>query len=224
MPLQLIRSLIIPGISVAIVGSLSPISLLHPPVIAQDDAESMRVIPSHSKSRLDDKLLAQTPQLDVPYFSTPPTVIDEMLRLANLKQDDVLYDLGSGDGRIVIAAAQKYGVRGVGIELDPQRIQEANENARRAGVSDRVRFIQQDLFQADFSQATVVTIYLLPSINLKLRPKLLRELKPGTRVISHAFDMGKWRPEEVVELEGRSIYYWVIPQVVPENLKNDPKH
>jgi hypothetical protein len=223
-PLQLIRSLITTGIGVAITGSLIHTFFPHPHVIAQDNANLMQGIHSHSKSGLDGKMLAQTPPLDVPYFSTPPTVVDEMLRLANLKKNDVLYDLGSGDGRIVIAAAQKYGVRGVGIELDPQRIQEANENARRAGVSDRVRFIQQDLFQADLSQATVVTIYLLPSINLKLRPKLLRELKPGTRVISHAFDLGKWRPEQVVELEGRSIYYWVVPQTIPADLKSHPKH
>jgi hypothetical protein len=162
----------------------------------------------------------QPPELDVPYFTTPPTVIDEMLRLAQLSKNDVLYDLGSGDGRIVIAAAQKYGVRGVGIDIDPERIREANENARRAGVSDRVRFVQQDLFQADLREATVVTFYLLPSVNLKLRPKLLRELKPGTRVVSHAFDMGIWRPNQVVEVEGRAIYYWVVPKEIPKNLRN----
>lgn len=175
------------------------------------------------QTQVSSQQQTQAAELDVPYFTTPPTVVDEMLRLAQLSKNDVLYDLGSGDGRIVIAAAQKYGVRGVGIDIDPERIREANENARRAGVSDRVRFVQQDLFQADFSEATVVTLYLLPSINLKLRPKLLRELKPGTRVVSHAFDMGIWRPNQVVEVEGRAIYYWVVPKELPKNLQNSPQ-
>ena len=150
-------------------------------------------------------------QPDVIFVPTPQEVVDEMLRLANVKKGDVLYDLGSGDGRIPITAARKYGVRGVGIDIDPARITEANENARRNGVTDLVKFRQDDLFKSDFREATVVTLYLLPDLNEKLRPKLWAELKPGTRVVSHQFDMGKWKPEKVVELSGRTIYFWTIP-------------
>jgi SAM-dependent methyltransferase len=156
---------------------------------------------------------------DVVYVPTPTAVVNEMLRLANVKSTDLVYDLGSGDGRIVIAAAKRRGARGVGIDIDPQRVQEANENAQKAGVSDRVQFRQQDLFQTDFSNASVVTLYLLPELNLRLRPKLLRELKPGTRVVSHAFDMGDWKPNKVVEVDGRTVYYWVVPENVPASLR-----
>lgn len=148
---------------------------------------------------------------DVPYVPTPQEVVDEMLKVAEVKKGDVIYDLGSGDGRIVITAAQKYGTRGVGIDINPERIREANENAQKAGVTNRVKFLQQDLFESDIKEATVVTLYLLPDINLKLRPKLLRELKPGTRIVSHAFDMGDWKPDKELEVGGRRIYYWVIP-------------
>ena len=160
----------------------------------------------------------QTVTPEVPYVPTPPEVVAEMLRVAKVGKDDVLYDLGSGDGRIVITAAQQFGTRGVGVDIDPQRIQEANENAQRAGVSDRVEFRQQDLFETDLSDATVVTLYLLPEVNLRLRPKLLRELKPGTRIVSHQFDMGDWQPEQVIEIDDRRVYYWVVPETVPENL------
>lgn len=155
---------------------------------------------------------------DVVYVPTPTSVVNEMLRLANVKSNDVVYDLGSGDGRIVIAAAKDRGARGIGIDINPDRIREANENAEKAGVSDRVQFRQQDLFQTDFSDATVVTLYLLPELNVKLRPKLLSELKPGTRIVSHAFDMGEWKPEQVVEVDGRTVYYWVVPENPPANL------
>jgi SAM-dependent methyltransferase len=155
---------------------------------------------------------APTRSPDVVYVPTPTAVVDEMLRLADVKSTDLVYDLGSGDGRIVIAAAQQRGARGIGIDIDPQRIREAKENAQKAGVSDRVEFRQQDLFQTDFSDATVVTLYLLPELNIRLRPKLLRELKPGTRIVSHAFDMGDWKPEQVVEVDGRTVYYWVVPE------------
>jgi len=155
---------------------------------------------------------AQTPvKKDVPYVPTPQAVVDEMLKLAEVGKGDVIYDLGCGDGRIVITAAQKHGARGVGVDIDPQRIAESNENARKAGVTDRVKFMVQDLFTTDFKEATVVTLYLLPDVNLKLRPKLLRELKPGTRIVSHAFDMGDWKPDKTVQVEGRTIYYWVVP-------------
>ncbi len=152
-------------------------------------------------------------KLDVPYVSTPQTVVDEMLSLAAVTKNDVIYDLGCGDGRIVITAAKKYGARGVGVDIDPERIKEANANAKQAGVSDRVKFIEQDLFQTDFKDASVVTLYLLPDINLKLRPKLLSELKPGSRVVSHSFDMGDWKPDKTIGVdEHRTIYLWIIPE------------
>jgi tRNA G37 N-methylase Trm5 len=148
----------------------------------------------------------------VPYVPTPQNVVDTMLKLANLKRGDVIYDLGSGDGRIVITAAKQYGVRGVGIDINPTRIKEANENARKEGVADKVTFKQNDLFQEDIHAATVVTIYLLPSVNLKLRPKLFKELKPGTRIISHDFDMGDWKPEKRVVVDDHRIFTWTIPE------------
>jgi len=160
---------------------------------------------------------------DVPYVPTPNEVVVRMLELANVQKDDVLYDLGSGDGRIVITAAQKYGTRGTGIDINPERIREANANAQAAGVTDRVQFRQQDLFKTDLSDATVVTLYLLPDINVKLRPQLFRQLKPGTRIVSHDFDMGEWKPERVVQVQGpnrqHTLYYWVVPQKVPANLQ-----
>lgn len=160
---------------------------------------------------------------DVPYVPTPNEVVTQMLQIANVKKGDVLYDLGSGDGRIVIAAAQKYGTRGVGIDINPERINEANANARAAKVTDRVQFRQQDLFKTDLSEATVVTLYLLPDINVKLRPQLFKQLKPGTRIVSHDFDMGEWKPERVVQVQGptrqHTVYYWVVPETVPANLK-----
>jgi SAM-dependent methyltransferase len=156
---------------------------------------------------------------DVPYVPTPQPVVDAMLKVAKVGKNDLLYDLGSGDGRIVNTAAQQYGTRGVGIDISPERIKEANENAKKAGVSDRVRFVQQDLFKTDFSKATVVTLYLLPEVNLKLRPKLLSELKPGTRIVSHAFDMGDWKPDQKLSVGGKTIYYWVVPEKVPANLR-----
>lgn len=160
-------------------------------------------------------LCAQDPDLEVPYVPTPENVVEQMLKLANVKKTDVLYDLGSGDGRIVVTAAQKFGAHGVGYDLNPERIKEANENAQKAGVTDRVTFRQEDLFKADLRNATVVTLYLLPSVNLKLKPKLFAELKPGTRVVSHDFDMGDWQPNKVVELEGHRIYFWIMPAAAP---------
>ncbi|ALF55111.1 RNA methyltransferase [Nostoc piscinale CENA21] len=155
---------------------------------------------------------------DVPYVPTPQPVVDAMLQVAKVGKNDVLYDLGSGDGRIVVTAAQKYGTRGVGIDISPERIQEANANAQKAGVTDRVEFRQQDLFKTDLSQATVITLYLLPEVNLRLRPELLK-LKPGTRIVSHAFDMGDWKPQQTLQVDGKTIYYWVVPKEVPANLR-----
>lgn len=148
---------------------------------------------------------------DVIFVPTPQEVVDEMLRLANVKKGDVLYDLGSGDGRIPVTAAKKFGVRAVGIDIDPERIQEANENAKKNGVTSLVKFRNEDLFQADFHEATVVTLYLLPDLNVKLMPRLMEQLKPGSRIVSHQFDMGTWRPDKRVELSGRTIYLWTIP-------------
>src|SRR5262245_2195866 len=153
---------------------------------------------------------------EVPYVPTPTEVVEEMLKVANVGKNDVVYDLGCGDGRIVITAAQKYGARGIGIDINPERIRESNENAKKAGVSDRVKFVQQDLFETNFSEATVVTLYLLPAVNLRLRPKLLADLKPGTRIVSHAFDMGDWAPDKIIKVQGnqteRTVYYWVVPE------------
>ena len=147
---------------------------------------------------------------DVGFVPTPEDVVAGMLRLASVKRGDVVYDLGSGDGRIVIQAAKRYGARGVGIDIDPERIEEASRNARAAKVSDRVRFLNQDLFDSDLGEATVVTLYLLPRLNLKLRPKLLAELKPGTRVVSHGFDMGDWSPDRTAQVGSTTIYLWTI--------------
>ncbi|MGK6319887.1 SAM-dependent methyltransferase [Sphingomonas sp. DT-204] len=148
---------------------------------------------------------------DVVFVPTPPEVVDAMLTMAGVRDGDVLYDLGSGDGRIPIAAARKFNVKAVGIDIDPQRIAEANANAKAAGVTDEVSFRQADLFTTDFSEATVVTLYLLDSLNEKLRPRLLAELKPGTRIVSHAFRMGDWEPEKTQEVDGRTIYFWTVP-------------
>ena len=155
--------------------------------------------------------VAQSQTPDVIYVPTPPAVVEAMLDMVALRDGDVLYDLGSGDGRIPIAAAKRKQVRAVGIDIDPQRIAEANANAKAAGVTGEVSFKQADLFTSDFSDATVVTLYLLDTLNEKLRPKLLAELKPGTRIVSHAFRMGDWEPEKEATIEGRTIYYWTVP-------------
>lgn len=150
------------------------------------------------------------PTPDIHYVPTSGGVTDAMLKLAKVTPDDVVYDLGSGDGRIVIAAAKKYGARGVGVELDPELIKTATRKAQKAGVADRVRFVQGDLFKADLSEATVVTLYLSNSINRRLASILQRQLKPGARVVSHRFDMGDWKPEADVRLEGTHVYLWTI--------------
>jgi ribosomal protein L11 methylase PrmA len=160
---------------------------------------------------------AQTPEAptrrpDVIYVPTPEEVVEAMLQVANVTKNDIVYDLGCGDGRIPVTAAKKYGARGVGIDIDPQRIKEANENVVKNNVSDRVKIVQGDLFEQNLSEATVVTLYLLPSLNVKLMPKLMKELKPGTRIVSHAFDMGDWKPEKEMDVNGRKVYYWTIPK------------
>jgi len=151
-------------------------------------------------------------KLDVPYEPSSDEVVGAMLEIAKVGKRDLVYDLGCGDGRIVIAAAQKAGARGVGVDLDPERIKESVENARKANVTDRVQFFEQDLFQTKIGNATVVMLYLWPEVNLKLRPKLFRELRPGTRVVSHSHDMGTWEPDQTITASGgHRVHLWVIP-------------
>lgn len=151
--------------------------------------------------------------LDVPYEPSPQYVVDQMLDLAKLNKDDLLYDLGCGDGRIVITAAKKYGARGIGIDLDPQRVVEANANARKAAVADRVQFKVGDLYTSDFSDATVVALFLWPQVNRKLRPILWQQLKVGSRVVSYIWDMGpEWPAEKTATVHGKKIHYWTIKE------------
>jgi SAM-dependent methyltransferase len=147
---------------------------------------------------------------DVRFVATPPEVVDAMLAAARVTSADIVYDLGSGDGRIVIAAAKKYGARGVGIEINPLLIAESNASARAAGVSHLVQFIQGDLFTADFSAATVVALYLGPSLNERIKPRLL-QLRPGTRVVSHVYDMLGWTADQRVDVDGRWVFLWTVP-------------
>jgi precorrin-6B methylase 2 len=160
--------------------------------------------------------LAQQPsvQRDVPYVPTPEHVVKRMLELADIKKGEFMMDLGSGDGRIAIAAARDYGARAVGIDIDPQRIKEANENAAKAGVTDRVVFKQENLFETPIKDANVITMYLLTTVNMKLRPRLLEELRPGTRLVSHAFSMGDWEPDVYEKVDGRDVYLWIVPAKV----------
>ena len=149
--------------------------------------------------------------VDVVYVPTPYDVVDEMLRMAGVGKGDVLYDLGSGDGRIPIAAAKQFGIRATGIDIDPALVLQAQQNARNAGVGGLVEFRQEDLFKTDFRDATVVTLYLQSHLNLKLRPRLWAELKPGTRIVSHQFDMGDWPPEKRWERNGHTVFLWTVP-------------
>ncbi len=168
---------------------------------------------------------------DVRFVATPPEVVKEMLDMARVTKNDVVYDLGCGDGRIVITAAKAYGARGVGVDIDPVRIKESRENATNAGVTDRVKFLQQDLFETNLSEATVVTLYLLVDMNLKLRPKMFRELRPGTRVLSHEYGMEDWKPDTVRRVRNVKIYYqpiypevrdaYVYFWVIPANVDGD---
>ena len=179
--------------------ALVAVLLLATSVPASDQAEPIGGAPAASKDP------------DVIYVPTPQPVVDAMLKLARVRKGDVVYDLGSGDGRIPITAAKVYGVRAVGIDIDPVRIAEAKANAKAQDVTDLVTFRQEDLFESDFSEASVVTLYLPDSPNDKLRPKLLSELKPGTRIVSHAFGMGEWKPEVTQEVEGKTIHLWTVP-------------
>jgi precorrin-6B methylase 2 len=163
-------------------------------------------------------VLAQTQQFGVesrkivPFVPTPQEVVEGMLELAQVKRGEVVYDLGSGDGRIVITAAKKYGAQAVGFEIDPERIMESRESIRQQGLERLAEIREQDILTVDLSHANVLTMYLLSSVNLKLRPKILSEMAPGSRVVSHAFDMGDWKPDKVVQINGRPVYYWIVPQ------------
>jgi len=160
---------------------------------------------------------------DVPYVSTPHEVVIEMIRLADVKASDVVYDLGCGDGRLVIEAAKKTGCRGVGVDIDAELIAASESNARAAGVGDRVRFVRQDFFETDIREATVMLIYLFTNVNIRLRPKFLGEMKPGSRLVSHAFDLGDWRPDVSTRVGSRTVHYWVIPANVTGTWKwTDP--
>ncbi len=154
-------------------------------------------------------------RLDVPYVPTPQSVVDRMLDMAGVGKDDIVFDLGSGDGRIAITAVKNRGAKqAFGVDINPVRIKEATENAKTAGVSDRVTFLEQDLFKTDFSKATVLTMYLLTDVNLRLRPVILETLKPGTRVVSHAFNLGEWEPDYSDKPDGRDVYMWIVPAKV----------
>ncbi len=165
---------------------------------------------------------------DVPFVPTPMEVVDAMLALADIKPGDLLYDLGCGDGRIVVTAAKNFGIKAIGIDIDPVRISESTQNATQSGVTDKVKFLNQDLFEADFKDATVITMYLLTSVNRRLRPKLLAELKPGTRLVSHRFDMGEWEPDKTTSVklvdgydDDRAVYFWIVPANITGDWKWD---
>jgi len=159
----------------------------------------------------DGLRIAKGVTLDVPYAATPYEMADEMVRLADVRSDDVVYDLGCGDGRLVIAAVKKAGCRGVGIDIDPARIKESRQNAIIAGVQDQVRFVEQNFFESDVREATVMLIYLFPDVNIRLRGKFLKEMKPGSRLVSHAFDMGDWKPDNSASIRAQRVHFWVIP-------------
>lgn len=169
----------------------------------------------HSSAQQPTRKKRRLRKPDVIYYPTPPETVNEMLRMAKIKQGDVLYDLGSGDGRIPIAAAEQYGIRAVGIEIDPKLVTEAEEKARQANVAGLVRFRNEDMFRVDVSEATIVTLYLSEKLNVLLRPKLLRELRPGSRILSHDFRMGDWKPEQTVRVPWgklyRTVYLWTVP-------------
>jgi SAM-dependent methyltransferase len=166
----------------------------------------------------------QEPERLAPFVATPPDVVERMLSLAKVGPGDVVYDLGCGDGRIVVTAAKELGARGVGIDIDPIRIDEARTRAQREGVSEQTRFDVQDLFETDMSEADVVTLYLLPQINLRLRPQLWRQLRVGTRVVSHAFRMGDWEPERTEQVANATVYRWTIDERVKTALARMPAY
>lgn len=201
-------------VSVVLVFSANAIVFAHE---RQRNDYPRRYAHSPTRQRTPNKRPLRKP--DVIYYPTPPETVAEMLRLANIKKGDVLYDLGSGDGRIPIAAAKEFGIRAVGIEIDPKLIIEARQKAEEAGVSDLVQFRNEDMFRINVSEATVVTLYLSEKLNVLLRPKLLSELRPGSRILSHDFRMGDWKPEQTVRVPWgklyRTVYLWTVPRRLP---------
>jgi SAM-dependent methyltransferase len=180
---------------------------------------SLALVPAGALAQQAPRTPVEAPSRvpDVPFVPTDDAVVSKMLSITKVGKNDVVYDLGCGDGRIVIAAAKQHGARGVGVDINPVRIAESKENARLAGVTDKVRFVEEDLYKMNISDATVVTLYLLPDVNIKLRPRLLDELRPGTRIASHDFHMGDWQPDKTVEVAGATVYYWVVPAKVAGN-------
>jgi SAM-dependent methyltransferase len=163
-------------------------------------------------SRAHAQASAVPPNLDVPYVPTPQEVVDKMLMMAQVREGDYLIDLGCGDGRIPVTAALRFNIRAYGVDIDPRRIEEAKASAQEKGVSDKATFEVKNLFDTKIADATVLTLYLLPRINLELRPRILSELKPGTRVVSHAFDMGDWKPDRSEQVNGRNVHMWTVPK------------
>ena len=187
---------------------------------AQDQDTSETETPELQSSTSPEPTVGDTAvDADVPYVATPQTTVEAMLELAGVTKDDTVYDLGSGDGRIPIEAAKRYGARAVGIEIKPSLVDRARKNAKLSGVSDKVEFRQQDLFKADFRDATVVTMYLFPEVNIKLRPMLFEQLEPGDRVVSHSFDMDAWEPDSTVRVNNDVLYLWTIPEEKPAFLE-----
>ena len=201
------------ALSVAFIAASPSASQTASPAIAPQASRPAATAATSSATAQAPAATRQAPPLrepDVIYVPTPQNVVEAMLKLANVTSSDVVYDLGSGDGRIPITAAEKYGARGIGIDINPERIKEANANLAKSKAGDKVRFLNQDLFETDLSPATVITLYLLPSLNQKLIPKL-KQLKPGTRIVSHSFDMGSaWPPDKSQDVNGRMIHYWVV--------------
>lgn len=183
---------------------------------AQDQDTSETQTPEIQSATPSESTVGDTAvDADVPYVATPQKTVEAMLELAQVTEDDTVYDLGSGDGRIPIEAAKRYGARAVGIEIKPSLVDRARKNAKLSGVSDKVEFRQQDIFKADFSDATVVTMYLFPEVNIKLRPMLFEQLEPGDRVVSHSFDMDEWEPDSTVQVNNDVLYLWTIPEERP---------
>lgn len=218
------RSLARPLLLPLLVCSLLGAGLLPLSGCAQDQEQSSTQGPDTTEaesptSASSPSIVDSTVETDVPFVVTPEKTVQAMLELAHVSETDTVYDLGSGDGRIPITAAKTFGARGVGIEIKPDLVQRARKRAKLSGVSDRVEFRRQDLFEADFSDATVVTMYLFPEVNLKLRPKLFEQLDPGTRVVSHSFDMNGWEPDSTENVDGDVLYLWTIPEEVPKHLQ-----
>jgi len=181
------------------------------------------LVPGPAALSIFSQTETQLVRINTPYVQTPQEVVSAMLELAHVTSEDTVYDLGCGDGRIAIEAAREYGAHAVGIDINPDRVRESMENASKAGVTGLVEFVQKDFFDADLSRATVVAFYLLPEVNRELLPKLLRVLKPGTRIVSHAFDFGGWKPEQATVVSGCKVFLWTVPANTTDILAHHPK-